>query len=306
MASYRDVIEVREDGVILGPAQKMNKHAFLEGADPADETKSFHIKSKRVDPRLMDGYHQMAIPKNMPFFDHPLIPYNKLALDNLPPYGLRLSDNQVAHLEIWLRMPHGGITHDSRLKLLAKQFHWYWPADFESDGFITMLRPRCGEAWDGNLPACLDGVKTLFRPGILQSEKECEEVLGGGEVQVVDIEKRFLFEPNFMSCGLKMDVKGVLAFAENILPDYSLHGEVITRAKLSAWLRSGLGDDDGEALRKKLQRRNKMIVELKSTIEDLESGIQATDNQKDAQNAALEEENERLRHQNQKLMRKRQ
>lgn len=69
------------------------------------------------------------------------IPFDQLTKDNLPPFYVRLEDNQVGHLAHWVSICRGSIT---RLKLGQ-----FWPWDFDLHGKVSLKRDSWGAEYDG-------------------------------------------------------------------------------------------------------------------------------------------------------------
>ena len=82
------------------------------------------------------------------------IPIDQLTKDNLPPFYVRLQDDQVGHLAYWVSICRGSIT---RLKLGQ-----FWPWDFDTQGKVLLKRDNWGAEYNG-------------------SGKEKGKGLGGGE-----------------------------------------------------------------------------------------------------------------------------
>lgn len=69
------------------------------------------------------------------------IPFDQLTKDNLPPFYVRLEDNQVGHLAYWVSICRGSIT---RLKLGQ-----VWPWDFDLHGKVSLKRDSWGAEYNG-------------------------------------------------------------------------------------------------------------------------------------------------------------
>ena len=69
------------------------------------------------------------------------IPIEQLTKDNLPPFYVRLQDDQVGHLAHWVSVTRGSIT---RLKLGQ-----FWPWDFDGMGKILLKRENWGAEYGG-------------------------------------------------------------------------------------------------------------------------------------------------------------
>lgn len=69
------------------------------------------------------------------------IPSEELSKDNLPPFHVRLQDDQVGHLAFWVGTSRGSIT---RLKL-----GHVWPWDFDVQGKISSRRDNWGAGYGG-------------------------------------------------------------------------------------------------------------------------------------------------------------
>ena len=69
------------------------------------------------------------------------IPLIQLSKDNLPPFYVRLQDDQVGHLAYWVGTSRGSIT---RLKLGQ-----VWPWDFDAQGKVSSRRDSWGAGYHG-------------------------------------------------------------------------------------------------------------------------------------------------------------
>ena len=69
------------------------------------------------------------------------IPFELLTKDNLPPFYVRLQDDQVGHLAHWVSISRSSIT---RLKLGQ-----FWPWDFDTAGKISARRDNWGAEYGG-------------------------------------------------------------------------------------------------------------------------------------------------------------
>lgn len=70
------------------------------------------------------------------------IPFEELSRDNLPPFYVRLQDDQVGHLVFWVSASRGSI---ARLKLGQ-----VWPWDFDVQGRISSRRDSWGAEYGGS------------------------------------------------------------------------------------------------------------------------------------------------------------
>lgn len=59
----------------------------------------FNVASPRTNPIYMDCYFGMTFAGNMPFGQFPLIRWQEMNLMNLPPWGVKMSDNKVGHFQ---------------------------------------------------------------------------------------------------------------------------------------------------------------------------------------------------------------
>ena len=100
------------------------------------------IFSTRNGEHWMDGYAILATKSSTflrPWDD--CIPLDKLSRDNLPPFYVRLRDDQVGSLWRWVQ-------HKRSKKFPLSRLGQYWPADFTSRD-INNTRKSWGPAFDG-------------------------------------------------------------------------------------------------------------------------------------------------------------
>ena len=71
------------------------------------------------------------------------IPKDQLSLENMPPFYVRLRDDQVGHLMDWLADKNANPAHPGT-------FNQYWPWDFSMKPDILRLRGSWGPAYVGN------------------------------------------------------------------------------------------------------------------------------------------------------------
>lgn len=152
--------------------------------DYTDPKYQFVLNSTRVDLRYMDGYMTRGIRGAITlFYDGPFIPWNKMALDNLPPFYRVLSDNQAEHLEAWVRIECTGDKFKEALP--GRLLDSFWPSNFDDDGFILWEGVMIGDAFDGDLPPNMT-VRQLFEPKKKEkwsrTDEECLERLPGGPI----------------------------------------------------------------------------------------------------------------------------
>ncbi len=103
---------------------------------------STSLISDRVGIELMDGQSILAgHPKSYARPWTGCIAIEQLTKDNIPPFYVRLQDNQVGHLVHWVGTSRGSIT---RLKLGQ-----VWPWDFDAQGKISSRRDNWGAEYSG-------------------------------------------------------------------------------------------------------------------------------------------------------------
>ena len=103
---------------------------------------SANLISDRVGVENMDG--QAIIAGQAKYRPRPwigCIPFDELTRNNLPPFYVRLQDDQVGHLAHWVATSRGSIT---RLKLGQ-----VWPWDFDVQGKISSRRDNWGAEYNG-------------------------------------------------------------------------------------------------------------------------------------------------------------
>ena len=103
---------------------------------------SANLISDRVGVENMDG--QAIIAGQAKYRARPWIGcilFEELTKDNLPPFYVRLQDDQVGHLAYWVATSRGSIT---RLKLGQ-----VWPWDFDVQGKISSRRDNWGAEYSG-------------------------------------------------------------------------------------------------------------------------------------------------------------
>ncbi len=90
----------------------------------------------------MDGQPVIANAKQIHLrpWDH-CIPFDSLSEDNLPPFRVRLRDDQVGHLQRWNSETHC---------LGARELGSYWPKVFTKDGSLWTGRGNWGPAYAGD------------------------------------------------------------------------------------------------------------------------------------------------------------
>ena len=104
---------------------------------------SLSLISDRLGVQNMDGQGILAAQANKSYA-RPwpgCIPFEQLTRDNLPPFYVRLQDDQVGHLVHWVGTSRGSIT---RLKLGQ-----VWPWDFDVQGKISGRRDGWGAEYGG-------------------------------------------------------------------------------------------------------------------------------------------------------------
>ncbi len=103
---------------------------------------STSLISDRVGIELMDGQSILAgHPKSYARPWTGCITIEQLTKDNIPPFYVRLQDDQVGHLIHWVGTSRGSIT---RLKLGQ-----VWPWDFDAQGKISSRRDNWGAEYSG-------------------------------------------------------------------------------------------------------------------------------------------------------------
>lgn len=105
-------------------------------------TMSAALVSNRVGVENMDG--QAILAGQTKSYARPwtgCIPFELLTKDNLPPFYVRLQDDQVGHLTHWVSTSRSSIT---RLKLGQ-----FWPWDFDTAGKILAKRDNWGAEYSG-------------------------------------------------------------------------------------------------------------------------------------------------------------
>ena len=105
-------------------------------------TISTALVSARTGVEYMDG--QGILAGQTKSYARPwtgCIPFDQLTKDNLPPFYVRLEDNQVGHLAYWVSICRGSIT---RLKLGQ-----VWPWDFDLHGKVSLKRDSWGAEYNG-------------------------------------------------------------------------------------------------------------------------------------------------------------
>lgn len=110
--------------------------------------------SSRKGDHWMDGrqliYWDLARINVRPWDD--CIPLSKLATDNLPPYYVRLRDDQVGHLSRWMTLSK------------SQRFCQYWSLDLTATGEVSAGRKSWGKPYLGEGPRDhLQGGKKLPR-----------------------------------------------------------------------------------------------------------------------------------------------
>lgn len=105
-------------------------------------TMSTALVSDRVGVENMDGQAILAgQPKSYARPWTGCIPFDKLTKDNLPPFYVRLQDDQVGHLAHWVLTSRSSVP---RIKLGQ-----VWPWDFDRTGKISAKRDSWGAEYGG-------------------------------------------------------------------------------------------------------------------------------------------------------------
>ncbi len=123
--------------------------------------------SLRTEIDDMDGRQILAsLPKIHARLWDACIPLGSLNVDNLPPFFVRLRDDQVGHLSHWL------ITN--RVKgMTMTTAYFYWPWDYNSKSKLSSTRENWGPAYDG-----------VWKNNFTGKDGKSLELLGGNSTPV--------------------------------------------------------------------------------------------------------------------------
>lgn len=95
--------------------------------------------SDRKDVKWMDGQPILADFDQIDLRPwNQCIPFSRLSKDNLPPFMVRLRDDQVGHLLRWFALVHG---------ISSRQLGLYWPKTFTIGGTLWTGRDKWGPAY---------------------------------------------------------------------------------------------------------------------------------------------------------------
>ena len=126
--------------MIPNPTSTMQHH--LVSMDSTASTMSPALVSDRVGVENMDGHAILAgQPRSHARPWHGCIPFDQLTRNNVPPFYVRLQDDQVGHLAHWAASSRNSI---ARIKLSQN-----WPWDFDSCGKISSRRDSWGPEYAG-------------------------------------------------------------------------------------------------------------------------------------------------------------
>ena len=73
------------------------------------------------------------------------IPSDQLSMENMPPFFVRLRDDQVGHLLDW-------ISDKNRVSIQPTKAASYWPWDLNSSAALAQTRDNWGKAYSGRVP----------------------------------------------------------------------------------------------------------------------------------------------------------
>ena len=182
LQQYRDPPKnAREVQQLRNPKAPKAKAKNTRGANPPSTALGINKNKTRQGIEWEDGIEQSM---DMIAQQSPVIRAAELANDNLPPFYVKLSDNQVGHL-LAARLIN-------RVRLSGNLLNKYWPADFDTNASLRKSRTRLGERFQS------ESEDDNVLPSVIERQ------LRGGELGISDPRAQGQYRRTFLSSGCRM------------------------------------------------------------------------------------------------------